>query len=69
MSTRVAMRARTAFSVVLLGALLVAAPALAQQQADTLSLTLDDAVQRAVANNPELAIVRLGTEVEAARVG
>ncbi len=35
----------------------------------TLPLTLDDAVRRAVENNPELAIVRLGTEVEAARVG
>src|SRR5262245_21768587 len=32
-------------------------------------LTLADAVQRAVENNPDLAIVRLGTEVEAARVG
>ncbi len=30
---------------------------------------MDDAVRRAVENNPELAIVRLGTEVEAARVG
>ena len=36
---------------------------------ETLRLTLDDAVRRAVENNPELAIVRLGTEVEAARVG
>ena len=33
------------------------------------SLTLDEAVRRAVENNPELAIVRLDTEVEAARVG
>ena len=33
------------------------------------ALTLDEAVRRAVENNPELAIVRLGTEVEAARVG
>src|SRR5437762_11735741 len=32
-------------------------------------LALADAVQRAVEHNPELAIVRLGTEVEAARVG
>jgi outer membrane protein TolC len=47
--------------------LLLAAPAAAQAQ--TLQLTLDDAVRRAVENNPELAIVRLGTEVEAARVG
>lgn len=37
--------------------------------AETLPLTLEDAVRRAVENNPDLAIVRLGTEVEAARVG
>ena len=36
---------------------------------ETLPLTLDDAVRRAVEYNPDLAIVRLGTEVEAARVG
>ncbi len=34
-----------------------------------LELTLEDAVRRAVENNPDLAIVRLGTEVESARVG
>ena len=34
-----------------------------------LPLSLADAVQRAVENNPDLAIVRLGTEIEAARVG
>jgi outer membrane protein TolC len=42
---------------------------LAPAKAGTLRLTLDEAVRRAVENNPELAIVRLGTEVEAARVG
>ncbi len=36
---------------------------------EALRLTLDDAVRRAVENNPDLAVVRLGTEVEAARVG
>jgi len=36
---------------------------------ETLQLTLADAVQRAVEHNPDLAIVRLGTEVDAARVG
>lgn len=41
----------------------------AEPSRETLRLTLDDAVRRAVENNPELAIVRLGTEVEAARVG
>ena len=40
-----------------------------QQPVETLQLTLEEAVRRAVENNPDLAIVRLGTEVEAARVG
>jgi len=35
----------------------------------TLKLTVDEAVRRAAENNPELGIARLGTEVEAARVG
>jgi outer membrane protein TolC len=35
----------------------------------TLHLTLADAVQRAIDRNPDLALVRLDTEVEAARVG
>ena len=35
----------------------------------TLALTLDDAVRRAVQHNPDLMIVRFATEVEAARVG
>src|SRR5207237_2682717 len=39
------------------------------QPAATLRLTLDEAVRRAVENNPDLAIVRLDTEVEAAHVG
>ena len=48
----------------------LAAPAAAQVgEADTIQLTLDAAVRRAIANNPELAIVRLDTEVGAARVG
>jgi outer membrane protein len=34
----------------------------------TLQLTVEDAVRRAVDNNPDLAIVRLETEVESARV-
>src|SRR5262249_5517550 len=37
--------------------------------ADSLPLTLDEAVRRAVEHNPELTVVRLGTEVEAAHVG
>ena len=34
----------------------------------TLSLTLEEAVKRAVDHNPDLAVVRLGTDVDAARV-
>jgi outer membrane protein TolC len=56
---------------------LLAAPAAGQTQApapnsdgrEMLRLTLDEAVRRAIESNPDLAVVRLGTEVEAARVG
>jgi outer membrane protein len=34
----------------------------------TLKLTLEEAVRRAIENNPDLAIVRLGTQIESARV-
>jgi outer membrane protein TolC len=52
-------------------ALLIPAAARAQSAPppDTLTLSLADAVQRAVEHNPDLTIVRLGTEVEAAHVG
>jgi len=40
-----------------------------QPSATTVTLSLDEAVRRAVENNPDLAVVRLDTEVEAARVG
>src|SRR5215475_4589223 len=54
-------------SVVVLG--LTATTASAQvAKPETLELTLADAVQRAVEHNPDLAIVRLGTEADAARV-
>src|SRR5437667_8892642 len=59
-------------ATIALGAALIATPASAQvatHAVDTLQLTLEDAVRRAVEHNPDLAIVRLGTEVEAARVG
>src|SRR5262245_46609959 len=50
-------------------ALLLSTTAAAQSaQRQTLELTLDDAVRRAVERNPDLAIVRLDTEVEAARL-
>ena len=43
-------------------------PAAVAAQTGTLDLTLEDAVRRALDNNPDLAIVRLDTEVETARV-
>lgn len=39
------------------------------EEASSLQLTVQDAVTRAVEHNPELTVVRLDTEVEAARVG
>jgi outer membrane protein TolC len=61
----------------LVASLVISAPALAQPAtptldprpaAQTLDLTLEDAVRRALDNNPNLAIVRLDTEVQTARV-
>src|SRR5258705_4664486 len=60
---------RAAAIAVALSTVLITPAASAQEERPTLSLTLDDAVRRAVEHNPDLAIVRLGTEVEAARVG
>jgi outer membrane protein TolC len=59
-------------SLVALAAIVLAASASAQTSPaapDTLPLTLDDAVRRAVEHNPDLVVVRLATEVEAAHVG
>src|SRR5882672_2520996 len=57
-------------AIVTIGALFFATTAAAQAgRRQALELTLADAVQRAVERNPDLAIVRLDTEVEAARVG
>ena len=72
----VSVQAETCSRTAALALALVALPCAAAAQVKrrpptgppTLRLTLDDAVRRAVENNPELAIVRLGTEVEAARV-
>lgn len=50
-------------------ALFLATNAHAQTAPAELTLTLEDAVKRAVEHNPELTIVRLATDVEAARVG
>jgi outer membrane protein TolC len=61
---------RTTSSALAIILALVATTVAAQdRKPDVLQLTLADAVQRAVEHNPDLAIVRLGTEVEAARVG
>jgi outer membrane protein len=55
---------------VMIGALLISTSAAAQSgPRETLTLTLADAVQRAIEHNPDLAIVRLDTDVESARVG
>ncbi|HEV3140356.1 MAG TPA: TolC family protein [Vicinamibacterales bacterium] len=61
----------TRAAATLVAALLSMTPAAAQtpERRDTIELTLADAVQRAIEHNPDLAIVRLGSEVEAARVG
>jgi outer membrane protein TolC len=57
-------------SIVLAGVLLFSTAAAAQPpQPQTVQLTLADAVQRTIEHNPDLAIVRLDTEVEAAKVG
>jgi outer membrane protein len=57
-------------TLTILGALLIATTAHAQSDSrEVVQLTLADAVQRAVEHNPDLAIVGLATEVEAARVG
>src|ERR1043166_6912595 len=61
-------RYRTIVSGIVL-ALSVGAASAQTAKPETLQLTLADAVQRAVEHNPDLAIVRLGTEVDAARVG
>jgi outer membrane protein TolC len=61
---------RAPVTLIAIGALFFATTATAQQDTrETLALTLADAVHRAVENNPDLAIVRLGTEAEAARIG
>src|SRR4030095_486548 len=58
------------FALTLMAALSIPAAAAAQSaRPDAVPLTLDEAVQRAIEHNPDLAIVRLDTEVEAARVG
>src|SRR5205085_11497012 len=64
-------------TAVVLAVLLLAASASAQvsrapqrpESQESLPLSLDEAVRRALDKNPDLAIVRLGSEVEAARVG
>jgi outer membrane protein TolC len=69
-------RYRLLVSAIALSVLLLPGAASAQVDAprpandvESLVLTLEDAVRRAVEHNPDLVVVRLGTEVEAARVG
>jgi outer membrane protein TolC len=69
-------RYRLLVSAIALSVLLLPGAARAQVDAprpandvESLVLTLEDAVRRAVEHNPDLVVVRLGTEVEAARVG
>jgi HAE1 family hydrophobic/amphiphilic exporter-1 len=63
-------RAAVALTGAMTGVLLAPVPASAQRaDGDALRLTLADAVERAIDHNPDLAIVRLDTEVESARVG
>src|SRR5207249_4207539 len=57
-------------AIATIGALLTSTTAAAQAgQRQTVQLTLADAVRRAIEHNPDLAIVRLDTDVDAARVG
>ena len=46
----------------------VAAPGAAQAAGPALALTIDEAVRRAIDHNPDLAVVRLGIDVETSRV-
>src|SRR5689334_14509817 len=66
------MTSRKIVSAAIAAAIVVGAAATAAAQpvaSERLSLTLADAVQRGLAHNADLAIVRFDTEVEAARVG
>jgi outer membrane protein TolC len=58
-------------SVLAIGALTISSVAAAQPAtpAPSVRITLADAVQRIVEHNPDLAIVRLDTEVQAERIG
>lgn len=61
---------KTTTAAALAAAMLAAAPAQSQTPpAADLSLTLEDAVRRAVEHNPDLTVVRLAQDVEAAHVG
>jgi outer membrane protein len=68
MRSRPSFRVRTCAMVTITAALTATAASAQVEPAATLRLTLDDAVRRAVDNNPELAIVRLSTDVEVIRV-
>ncbi len=55
-------------ATVAIAALFIATAAVAQTDRQVLALSLNDAVQRAIDRNPDLAIVRLDSDVEIARV-
>jgi multidrug efflux pump len=64
---------QVAAGAITMAILLVAPSAFAQppqsSAVETISLSLDEAVRRAIEKNPDLAVVRLDTEAGAARVG
>jgi HAE1 family hydrophobic/amphiphilic exporter-1 len=68
MGARQSFRIRTGAAVIITAVFGATAASAQVTPAPTLRLTLNDAVRRAVENNPELAIVRLATEVEVTRV-
>jgi outer membrane protein TolC len=55
-------------SIAAIGALVLTTTTFAQREQGDVRLTLNEAVQRAIDRNPDLAIVRLDTDVEAERL-
>ena len=61
-------RALIIVGLVFIGSAVASAQAPSERPADSLQLSIDEAVRRALDNNPDLAAVRLSTQTEAARV-
>src|ERR1043166_271862 len=55
-------------SIAAIGVLVLTTTTFAQREQGDVRLTLNEAVQRAIDRNPDLAIVRLGPDVEAERL-